>query len=376
MLFSCLKYFFAQSTNLNQAIRVIFLSTSWEFNPYQDCLIANLNAKGLKASIHAPSLIFFHNFLFKDITILHIQFVQHFLASNVIHGWFRFSIFTCQVLLLRLVGVKIIWTVHEWIDKTTASGNYTPSPLQTKILGAILGAMITHCDSSKNTIIKTAALGQNYTKKIFTIPHHNYIETYPNQIERDVARQQLGIEPESIVFLHFGSIHRSKGVVEAIEAFKGVDHGMTQLIITGQLPDDMRETILEKAANCPNVSLVDPPAPIPEEKIQVYMNASDVVVLPYTLFTASGVAVLAMSFKKACIAPNTGFFKDILDPAGAFLYDPATQDGLVNAIKSAIAQREHLPKMGQHNFETAQLWTWDYITQKTIEVYKFVLSAS
>lgn len=362
-----------QKTDPSKKISIVFLSTSWAFNPYQALLISHLKEKGLEVTVSAPSLFLVHRFLFNRPDIIHVQFVQHFLSNSVIYGWLRFLLFTVQVLMMKLLGVSVVWTVHEWTDKLTDKGNYSISPLKAKILGIILAAAITHCDSSNHTIVKVSGLGPVKAKKIFTIPHHHYIDIYPNNIEREAARAQLGLSDSSTVFLYFGSIHRSKGILEAIEAFSAVDDDLAKFIIAGQPSDEMRSHILEKISTCKNVLFVDPPHHIPEDDIQVYMNASDIVVLPYKIFTASGVAVLAMSFKKTCIAPNSGFFKDILDPAGAFLYDPAAEDALIKAIKLAIAHRGKLSQMGKTNFEKAQSWNWDYITAKTIEVYQFAL---
>jgi len=45
---------------------------------------------------------------------------------------------------------------------------------------------------------------------------------------------------------------------------------------------------------------------IPDNDIQIYMNAADIIVLPYLDILNSGVAILAMSFGKPVIAPRTG----------------------------------------------------------------------
>lgn len=359
---------------MSKKIRVVFVSTDWGFCPYQALLIDSLRAQGLVVEVHPPKLLLIFQFLRRRPDIIHIQFLQHYLSTNIIYGWFRLVLFAIQAVLLRLMGVRIVWTVHEWFDKETDAGNYTPSPLQAKTAGIVLGAIITHCDSTKDTIIQASGLRQQSTQKIFTIPHHNYIDTYPNDIERDVARKQLGIREDETVFLLFGSIHRSKGVLRALDAFKKIEDNSTKLIITGEVPDNLREGILAKISHSKNVFLVDPPNPIPDKDIQIYMNASDVVILPYTVFTTSGVAVLAMSFKKACIAPRAGFFKDIFNSSGAFLYHPSTEGALSKAMETAIAHRKQLPEMGEYNFKACQAWSGDYITQKTIKTYRLTIN--
>ena len=76
-----------------------------------------------------------------------------------------------------------------------------------------------------------------------------------------------------------------------------------------------------------------------------------------------------MSFEKACIAPRMGYFNDVLDNAGSFLYDPDSSNGLMFAMKSAIEHRNQLTDMGRHNFQKVQQWSWEYVAKETLKVY-------
>ena len=84
------------------------------------------------------------------------------------------------------------------------------------------------------------------------------------------------------------------------------------------------EIINTEVESVDNILLVA--ARIADPEIQIYMNACDCVIMPYKTFTTSGVAVLAMSFGRVCIAPNVGFFADILDSENAYLYSECLED--------------------------------------------------
>ena len=75
---------------------------------------------------------------------------------------------------------------------------------------------------------------------------------------------------------------------------------------------------------------------IPDEDIQVFLNACDVFVLPYKDITTSGAASLGMSFGRPIIAPNISSFKELLSAENGILYDTEKSDGLLSALKEAI----------------------------------------
>ena len=351
----------------------VVLISNWFENPYKELLIKHLNDQKVYAEEYYQSLFFIPKVLSRGKPeILHLQTLHYFFASrNKLYCWIKFVFFILQLLFLRLIGVKTVWTVHEWKDKIT-DGEHNISPLQAVIIGQSLAAIITHCESTKNEMIAELKLKNH--EKVFVVFHGNYIDAYDNNISRTEARKLLNIPENDLVFLMFGGIHKGKGTLDGIEAFKKITQDHIHLVVAGKVSkSQLRTSILEAIGDRKNILFTAPPEGIPDEQIQVYMNACDCVVLPYTIFTTSGVAVLAMSYSKVCIAPRLGFFQDILDENGAFLYDPSTEDGLLNALNLSIDQKQSLEEMGRHNFELAKNWNWDYVATETQKVYRWCL---
>jgi glycosyltransferase involved in cell wall biosynthesis len=75
-----------------------------------------------------------------------------------------------------------------------------------------------------------------------------------------------------------------------------------------------------------------------------------------------------MSFGKPIIAPAMGCIPDVLDSKGSFLYDSGEEDGLINAMRKALASE--LREMGEYNFELAKQLSWNEIARKTSDAYK------
>jgi beta-1,4-mannosyltransferase len=353
------------------SVKTVFIS-NWFDNPYKDLLISGLNHQDVEVSEYFRSTFFIQN-IFKDgrSNIVHLQTLHYFFASrNPVFYWLKFLFFIIQILLLRVIGVQTVWTVHEWTDKISG-GKHNLSPLQAKFLGKTLGAVITHCESTRQEMF--SALHLKNLDKIFVVPHGHYIDYYENVLSATEAKQLLNVDPASTTFLYFGGIHPSKGVLDAIEAFKAVNSPRSNFLIAGKAGDKIQKAISAAIAGVKNINFVDPDNYVLDQDVQLYMNAADVVVLPYKVFTTSGVALLAMSFKKACIAPKSGFFQDILDQSDNFLYVPNTQLALQHAMQAAIAAHSSLVERGLHNFQTAQRYDWDSVAEQTVFIYHSLL---
>jgi beta-1,4-mannosyltransferase len=352
-------------------IQVFFIS-NLEGNHYADLIIKNLNANGAEVEDFFPSIFFLSTILREGKPdILHLHTLHYFfLGKNNFNRFIKFVIFISQILILKLLGVKIVWTVHEWADRF-GGGKYAIPESASLILGRVFEAIIAHCESTKNEVVKAFHLeGKN---KVFVVLHGHYVGSYENKISQLEARKYLKISPENLVFLLFGNIHRTKGFLEGIEAFQRLQDNQISLLIVGNPAEDgIEELIKEKINQSKNIVFV--PKIIPDDDIQIYMKACDCVMVPYKVFTTSGVTILSMSFAKACIAPKIGFFSDVLDDAGSFLYDSNQKDGLLQAMKKAIDKRDCLLDMGQHNLKIASQWTWDYVAEETLNIYQRCLN--
>jgi glycosyltransferase involved in cell wall biosynthesis len=348
----------------------VFWITNWTDNPYLSSLVSNLQVRGAEVEVCAWSLIFAPQVLQRKSRILHLHLLLDYLPGrNAVNRWIKLLLFIGQLSLLKVAGIKIVWTVHEWSDKLYG-GQHNLSRLQSLIVGVFLDAVIVHSHSTGQEI--SQAFGIPEGLRLSVIPHGNYIGVYENTIAQHDARSRLGIPPQNTMFLLFGHIYRYKGILEAIDAFKHLPQPATlSLVIAGQSGEDgLEDCIRAQIGDRPNIVFVH--ARIPEAEVQIYMNAADFVLLPYQTLTTSGVAVLAMSFAKACIAPDVGFFADVLSPAGAIFYDAHDRRGLIQAMATAIEQREIAQQMGDRNLQTAQQWSWSYIADQTWKLYQSI----
>ena len=60
---------------------------------------------------------------------------------------------------------------------------------------------------------------------------------------------------------------------------------------------------------------------VPDDELQVYLRAADVVATPFLEILTSGSVLLAMSFERAVIAPRRGCVAETVGDDGGILYD-------------------------------------------------------
>lgn len=277
----------------------------------------------------------------------------------------RLFVFIIGLGIYKFLGGKIVWTAHniKYHEEVYPFLDF----ICTYCVSHFSHAIISHGETAKSKIISVFHIKDK--NKISVIPHGNYIDVYENTIEKSKAREHLGLLDKDIVFLFFGFIRPYKGVFELIEAFQSLKTPSVKLLIAGKPLNDSLATQIKQEINGDN-NIIFMPGFVPDDRIQTFMNASDAVILPYRDILTSGAAVLAMSFGKACIAVKLGSICDVLDEAGAYLYDPNSETALKEAIKTAAENHTQLVTMGDHNMKQSYQWNWDYVASKTHTIYK------
>ena len=135
-----------------------------------------------------------------------------------------------------------------------------------------------------------------------------------------------------------------------------------QLIVAGAPGGGARTTnptpARARLANTPGVSAHI--KFIPDEEVQVFFNAADVVILPYRAVLTSGSAILAISFGKPVIAPALGLITDLIrDGEEGLLYDPDEPGGLLRAMRRFLdLDARARTRMGAAARATAARLSW------------------
>ena len=277
----------------------------------------------------------------------------------------RFVMFWLRLLRLRLAGVKIVWTVHN------ITAHESPHPAIDRFVARCwyrcAAASIVHSAGARAAI--EAQWKVSRRPNVFIVPHGHFIDCYPADATRSASRARLEVPEHDLVFLFVGQIRAYKGVVRLVREFRQLGAAGTRLIIAGETNSEpLRAEIAREIDSDPAIHFH--PRFVPDDELQYYLGATDLVVFPYGRALTSGALILAMSFGRACIAPRIGALGDTLDEHGGFLYDPASPAALGEALAEAVRRRAALAEMGQYNRRRVEQWTWAGAGRATADIYR------
>lgn len=216
------------------------------------------------------------------------------------------------------------------------------------------------------TAAAKVAIIRKTRRRVVVIPHANYVGVYANEVSRQEARQALGVAENHFVYLFLGQVRPYKGLQTLIPAFGKVSGEESLLLIAGQARRDYEVVIRRLAATDLRVRL-DARFVAPE-RIQVYMNAADIVVLPYHHITTSGAAMLAFSFGKPVLAPAIGGFPALISPEYGILYDPTKPDALVDAL--LLARETDWTARRRDILDWVRQFDWQNVAPQFVALYK------
>lgn len=265
---------------------------------------------------------------------------------------------------VKATGARLIWTVHN-----LAPHEHFEDPLDRRIYQAVIDRadlIVHHCADS------VAALGGIYRlgadARQLVVPHGNYF-SYPRGIDKADARRRLALPTDAFVMLSFGMVRAYKGVDLLLRAFDATRVPNKLLLIAGiyksagsgsGLVDRLRMAWIKRFKRGVRTFFQD----VPEEDVQVYLAAADVVVLSHRAVLNSGVAVLGMSFGKPVIGPRAGCLPAVISGDCNVLYEAGDMHELALAMERST--RIDPATAAASNIATATQWDWRDIAQRII----------
>ncbi|ELY63480.1 group 1 glycosyl transferase [Natrinema versiforme JCM 10478] len=277
----------------------------------------------------------------------------------------RAAFFLFDLLLVSFFSISIVWTVH---NKQHHEKKYSKTEkLINEALFLVSDGVTVKCKSASGTLSKMYRNAK--PSKMHVVPDGNYMGAYQNNVGREESREDLGITSDSFVYLYFGLIREYKGVPELISQFSELPYNDIELWVVGQPWNEKIERELSKFdEQVDDLQIV--PKYIDDEDVQNYMNAADVLVLPYRDILNSGSAHLGLSFGVPVIAPKIGCIPAVFPKENKFLYDPDVKDSLKVQLEEVYNSTE-LKSVSSANYERALDQNWDETARKLEEVYQY-----
>lgn len=165
------------------------------------------------------------------------------------------------------------------------------------------------------------------------IAHPSYTYFTFGKTEPEEAKKEIGVTGRVILF--FGYVRPYKGVHVLLDAFAKARREIhAKLVVVGEFyePKDPYLERIDKLGLGQDVMLVD--RYVSDDEVGVFFSAADVVILPYTSATQSGVIQIAFAFHKPVISTAVGGIPEVVnDGINGILVPPCDSDALSAAME-------------------------------------------
>lgn len=203
-------------------------------------------------------------------------------------------------------------------------------------------------------------------------PHPLY-DSYGKKREKDIARQDLGLEKNGKYVLFFGLIRAYKGLDLLLEALadprlKALD---VHLILAGEFYEkaDTYEAIIQK--NDLEKRLSRHTFFIPSAQVATYFGAADLVVQPYRTASQSGVSQVAFHFEKPFLVTNVGGLGELVHEGKTGYLSEVSPDAIADAIFDFYENQRQ--DFFVKNLQTEkQNYSWEIMTKRILDLYENV----
>lgn len=345
-------------------------------NPYSDLLCKALTDEGITlletpagASCGSYWKHFWRTRQLPD--VFHLQWIEpFFLRRGMIRTFAASLLFLGSLLSLRLAGVQIVWTLHNLCNHRQVSRRI--DSLVRKVVFKIASAVIVHSTAAGVEMTRRLKLSKSEAAKLRTVPHASYENFYRPSKDRETIRRELKVG-DRLCFGFIGALKSYKGVDDLLLAFSISTRPDACLIVAGK-PDSALDAarFQEMAASQPERIHLELQR-LSEETLANYLEAIDVVVLPFRRQLTSGSVLLATSRGKALVLPRIESLLENL-PSGGYLDFPP---GDVTALRRILdlLNPESAQKMGECNRQHAASpsMSWATMAARTAAIYDHVL---
>ncbi len=278
------------------------------------------------------------------------------------------------ILKFRLAGIPVVTTLHTIYDKIS----YEHSIILTSIMENS-DAILVH-ESYQLEALRSYYEGKEFLEKVHVVSH-GAREVTP--VEN--AKARLGIPDDTKVALMIGYFRPSKGFEKIIRLWPGIvgKHIVNDilLIVAGKVRGiehrDYRNMLFNEINSSPvSDSIRVIRGQISQDSFDTILSASDIVALPYSISSQSGIVAHCLAFGRPIVTSNTPVMTSLIEETRAGLVCDTDQDYIDNIDK--LLSDDGLRKECSENAlkYVRDNISWSKIAQRHIEIYKTIAEPS
>ena len=295
----------------------------------------------------------------------------------------KFELFDRIVLMLyyRLVGRRIVFTAHNVNAGKRDANDSVANRLSLRIQYRLSSHVFVHTEQMKRELSADFGVPE---KKVSVIPF-GINNTVPNtELTSRQAREAFGLNGSHKTLLFFGNIAPYKGLEYLIAALaevakKDKDY---RLIVAGAVKgcaeywQEMCQAIDHAGIRA---QLIQRTEYVPDEVVEVFFKAADVLILPYTHIFQSGVLFLGYNFGLPVIASDVGSLREeIIEGKTGCVCRPRDSHALAGAIETYFGSnlyKELETRRDDIRAYANERYSWSKVGKITRKVYSQLIAA-
>lgn len=267
------------------------------------------------------------------------------------------------VLISKTLNKKYVATFHysqteEFVNRYS------------KVFGFVLknvNKMIVVSNKQKRVI---SEIFPQYSEKINVI-ENGYDSALFFPLPKTECRAKLGLPLDKKIIINAANLIQTKGHLYLIDAMDEVVKQRKDVLLIIAGDGYMKKSIIERVKELKLEEYIKLVGNKNHEEIPIWMNSSDLFVLPSLNESFGIVTIEAMACSKPVVATYNGGSEGILtSPGYGYLVQPRNSAELANKIIEALEKDWNHRKIQSY----AQQFVWDKVAQKTLKIYSGILS--
>jgi len=310
--------------------------------------------------------------------LVHIQH-EFFLYGGIVSS----AVFPLLLLILRLMGIRVVVTMHGVIPRKVARKQFADAffvpanfvalklglPVTTMLISANANAIVVHDKSAKDILQEDYSVAP---QKINVIPHGIGL---PNP--EPLRSQRVG---ENTV-LFFGNVTPSKGLETLIAAFEQVRVPNAKLIIAGgphPRGNSYFQHITRLVRSSSASDRITMTGYVPDERIHQLFEECSLAAFPYTFsVSSSGGLSFALQHRKPVIVTGLPTFAQIItDNVNGLVVPPEDSAALTSAIERILLDQNLRNLLSDGIMKSLSNLAWPAVAKETSECYKTLLTST
>ena len=277
---------------------------------------------------------------------------------DLIHAHFTWPSAYIGVKLKERFKKPVIVTIHEnsgWFNEEIVM-DY-----------ALINYAWKNADALIRVNKKDVPVLEKFNKNVFSIPNGFSPEFKP--LDKNECRLKLHLPADIPIIFTLGWLTERKGFNYLIDAMKIIAEKRREVLCFVGGSGPLKNKLQKQINNLNSQDYIKLMGFVPDELLPIWMNASDVFVLPSLAESFGIVQIEAMACGKPVVATyNTGSEEIITSEELGLLVEPANPEDLAEQILIAFDKEWDDEKIRKY----AERFTWEDIAKEIVKVYNTV----